>query len=51
MLAVDDTHQDAFEDIRAAVRELCSRFPGEYWRALDRDSYLTEYVLDLPRSY
>ncbi len=23
-------------DIREGVRALCERFPGEYWRALDR---------------
>jgi len=48
MLAVDETHQDAFEDVRTAVRELCSRFPGEYWRALDRDrAYPSEFVAAL----
>ena len=26
--------------IREAVRALCADFPGEYWRALDRDSTL-----------
>ena len=25
-----------FEDIREGVRALCARFPGAYWRALDR---------------
>src|SRR3954468_5706040 len=31
--------------IRAAVRALCQRFPGEYWRALDRErAYPTEFV-------
>jgi acyl-CoA dehydrogenase len=31
--------------IRAAVRALCANYPGEYWRALDRDrSYPTEFV-------
>jgi len=48
MLAVDETHRDAFEDVRTAVRELCSRFPGEYWRALDRDrAYPSEFVAAL----
>ena len=37
MLAVDSSAQSAFEDIRAAVHELCERFPGEYWRELDRE--------------
>jgi alkylation response protein AidB-like acyl-CoA dehydrogenase len=34
-----------FEDIRAAVRTLCAGFPGEYWRALDRErAYPAEFV-------
>ena len=33
------------EQIRAAVAELCRRFPGEYWRDLDRRrAYPTEFV-------
>ncbi|NEI72546.1 acyl-CoA dehydrogenase [Rhizobium lusitanum] len=28
---------DAYADIHDAVAKLCSRFPGEYWRALDRE--------------
>jgi hypothetical protein len=36
---------DDFEDIRAAVRSLCSGFPGEYWRALDRErAYPADFV-------
>ncbi len=36
---------DDFEDIRAAVRTLCGGFPGEYWRALDRErAYPTDFV-------
>lgn len=32
-------------DIRAAVREVCDRFPNAYWRALDRErGYPTEFV-------
>ena len=31
-------------EIRAAVRELCARFPGEYWRALEPDTYPEEFV-------
>jgi hypothetical protein len=32
-------------DIRKAVATLCARFPGEYWRALDRDrAYPTAFV-------
>ena len=32
-------------EIRDAVRKLCARFPGSYWRALDRErAYPTEFV-------
>jgi alkylation response protein AidB-like acyl-CoA dehydrogenase len=32
-------------DIREGVRRLCAGFPGEYWRAKDRDrAYPTEFV-------
>jgi acyl-CoA dehydrogenase len=35
----------ATEQIRQAVRSLCARFPGEYWRALDRErAYPTAFV-------
>ena len=34
-------------DIRSAVRELCARFPGEYWRALEPDRYPEEFVAAL----
>src|SRR5579883_258968 len=33
------------EEIREAVRRLCARFPGEYWRRLDRErAYPAEFV-------
>ena len=32
------------DEIRAAVRELCSEFPGEYWRGLEPDRYPEEFV-------
>ena len=35
------------DEIRAAVRELCSRFPGEYWRELEPDGYPTDFVREL----
>jgi alkylation response protein AidB-like acyl-CoA dehydrogenase len=36
---------DTYPDIREGVRALCERFPGEYWRALDRDrAYPAEFV-------
>jgi acyl-CoA dehydrogenase len=31
-------------DIREAVRVLCARFDGSYWRALEPDTYPTEFV-------
>jgi alkylation response protein AidB-like acyl-CoA dehydrogenase len=31
-------------EIRAGVRALCERFPGEYWRALEPDRYPDEFV-------
>jgi acyl-CoA dehydrogenase len=37
--------------IREAVRALCANFPGEYWRALDRDrAYPTEFVAALTKA-
>jgi acyl-CoA dehydrogenase len=36
---------ESFPEIREAVRKLCAQFPGEYWRALDRDrTYPTQFV-------
>src|SRR3954469_21675956 len=38
-------HHDDLSDIRASVRALCEQFPGEYWRALDRErAYPTKFV-------
>ena len=37
------------EEIRAGVRDLCSGFPGEYWRALEPSTYPTEFVEALTR--
>ena len=31
-------------EIRTAVRELCSRFPAEYWRGLEPSTYPTAFV-------
>ena len=31
-------------EIRRAVRELCDRFPAEYWRGLEPDRYPEEFV-------
>ena len=36
--------------IREAVAALCARFPGEYWRALDRErAYPDEFVAGADR--
>jgi acyl-CoA dehydrogenase len=35
------------DEIRAAVRELCGGFPGEYWRALEPDRYPEDFVRTL----
>ncbi|HET7848123.1 MAG TPA: acyl-CoA dehydrogenase family protein [Pseudolabrys sp.] len=41
-------HADEFAEIRDGVRALCAKFPGEYWRALDRErAYPTEFVAAL----
>src|SRR6266699_885285 len=47
-----DLHQDKDTDdlaqIRASVRTLCAKFPGEYWRKLDRErAYPKEFVAAL----
>ncbi len=40
--------EQSHPEIREAVRKLCADFPGEYWRALDRDrTYPTEFVRTL----
>jgi alkylation response protein AidB-like acyl-CoA dehydrogenase len=44
----DDPRAPDHPEIRAAVRALCARFPGKYWRALDRErTYPTEFVAAL----
>jgi len=44
-------NHDDLSDIRAAVRALCQQFPGEYWRALDRErAYPTEFVTALTQA-
>src|SRR5471032_3057893 len=42
---------DEFADIRESVRALCAKFPGEYWRALDRErAYPTDFVTALTKA-
>ena len=37
--------EPSYPEIREAVRKLCARFSGPYWRALDRErAYPTEFV-------
>src|SRR5258708_20693669 len=37
--------EESYADIRAAVHELCTKFPGEYWRKLDQTrTYPSEFV-------
>ena len=38
---------EELNEIRAAVRELCAGFPGEYWRGLEPDRYPEEFVAAL----
>ena len=35
---------DDIRDIREGVAALCGQFPGEYWRALEPDTYPQEFV-------
>ncbi len=42
---------EPYSEIREAVARLCERFPGEYWRALDREGrYPAEFVGALTQS-
>jgi len=41
----DDPRTPDHPEIRAAVRALCARFPGQYWRAQDRErAYPEDFV-------
>ena len=42
--------EEELTEIRSAVRELCARYPGEYWRGLEPNTYPTEFVEELTRS-
>jgi acyl-CoA dehydrogenase len=45
---VPASNDESFPEIRESVRRLCARFPGEYWRALDRErAYPTDFVRTL----
>ena len=32
---------EELEQLRREIREVCARFPGEYWRGLEPDRYPT----------
>src|SRR5579862_8765902 len=43
--SADGPEAAAWTEIRDGVRALCARFPGEYWRALDRErAYPADFV-------
>jgi acyl-CoA dehydrogenase len=46
---MDFERSDEHDEIRAAVRELCEGFPGEYWRALEPEGYPEQFVQALTR--
>jgi len=39
-------HTEDYADIRDAVAKLCSQFPGEYWRKLDREMAYPKAFVD-----
>jgi alkylation response protein AidB-like acyl-CoA dehydrogenase len=42
---------DLYDEIREAIAKLCARFPGSYWRALDREmAYPKEFVAALTQA-
>ena len=41
---MDFSIPEELDEIRAAVRELCEQFPGEYWRELEPDIYPEAFV-------
>lgn len=50
METVPETDPDGdLEAIRDGIRQLCARFPDEYWRGLEPDRYPTELVDALTR--
>jgi len=48
MSDINEIGEISHEEIRSAVRDLCARFPGEYWRDVDRrEAYPEEFVAAL----
>jgi alkylation response protein AidB-like acyl-CoA dehydrogenase len=51
MAEAEPTAAEDLAQIRESVRALCGKFPGEYWRALDRErAYPTEFVAALTKA-
>ncbi|MDQ3889731.1 MAG: acyl-CoA/acyl-ACP dehydrogenase [Actinomycetota bacterium] len=44
---MDFSLPEELREIREAVRELCARFPGDYWRELEPDRYPEDFVRTL----
>ena len=42
----NDANDENFSEIRQAVAALCERFPGEYWRQLDRERTYPKAFVD-----
>jgi alkylation response protein AidB-like acyl-CoA dehydrogenase len=50
-MAEPNAASEDLAQIRESVRALCGKFPGEYWRALDRErAYPTEFVAALTKA-
>ena len=42
---------ETYTDLREAIAKLCAKYPGAYWRKLDRDmAYPTEFVDELTKA-
>jgi len=41
---VEFSRSDELEQLRREIRDVCARFPGEYWRGLEPDAYPEEFV-------
>ena len=41
---MDFSSSDELEQLRREIRDVCARFPGEYWRNLEPDTYPDEFV-------
>lgn len=40
---------EEFDEVRRTVRDICAKYPGEYWRALEPDGYPEDFVRTLSR--